>query len=169
MARILAGRIAVKGLVAASLGLLVGTIGEGASAGALRMSTYDIPYLVDGLKLVIVGLAVFAVPEIVALLRQDKSISDRRAIGGGWMDGVYEVGPIAGSSHEPRWIDFVWLSFSTLTTAGYGDLAPISPWANALCTLEALCGILFPATLIARIASLPATPTFTGPPSATPL
>jgi hypothetical protein len=68
----------------------------------------------------------------------------------------------------PRWIDFVWLSFSTLTTAGYGDLAPLSPWANALCTLEALCGILFPATLIARIASLPATPTFTGPPSATP-
>jgi hypothetical protein len=73
------------------------------------------------------------------------------------------------AGHPPRWIDFVWLSFSTLTTAGYGDLAPISPWANSLCTLEALCGILFPATLIARIASLPGPTTVTGPPSSRPL
>jgi len=69
---------------------------------------------------------------------------------------------------QPRWIDYLWLSFSTLTTAGYGDLAPVSRWANALCTLEALCGILFPATLIARIASLPSTPEVTAPPSSTP-
>ncbi|MFM7136354.1 MAG: potassium channel family protein [Planctomycetota bacterium] len=74
---------------------------------------------------------------------------------------------IAGA-RQPHWIDFVWLSFSTLTTAGYGDLAPVGRWANALCTLEALCGILFPATLIARIASLPATPSVTAPPSSSP-
>ena len=88
MVGILAGRIALKGLVAAGLGLLVGTIGEGASSGALRMSTYDMPYLVDGLKLVIVGLGIFAIPEIVALLRADKAISSRTAIGGGWLAGV---------------------------------------------------------------------------------
>ena len=34
------------------------------------MSSYDFPYLTDGLKLVIVGLGIFAIPEIVALLRQ---------------------------------------------------------------------------------------------------
>ncbi|MEO9825835.1 MAG: tripartite tricarboxylate transporter permease [Paracoccaceae bacterium] len=88
MVGILAGRVAIKGIVAACLGLLVGTIGEGASAGALRMSTYDMPYLVDGLKLVIVGLGIFAIPEIVALLRQDKAISDRAQLGGGWAEGV---------------------------------------------------------------------------------
>ncbi|MEM6323091.1 MAG: tripartite tricarboxylate transporter permease [Pseudomonadota bacterium] len=90
MVGILAGRVAIKGIVAAGLGLLVGTIGEGASSGALRMSTYDMPYLIDGFKLVIVGLAIFAVPEIVALLRQDRAISDRQAIGGGWLAGVGE-------------------------------------------------------------------------------
>jgi hypothetical protein len=42
----------------------------------------------DGLKLVIVGLSIFAIPEIVALLRQDKAISDRNAIGGGWVLGI---------------------------------------------------------------------------------
>ncbi len=88
MVGILAGRVAIKGIVAACLGLLVGTIGEGDSAGALRMSTYDMPYLADGLKLVIVGLGIFAVPEIVALLRQDRAISDREPLGGGWLHGV---------------------------------------------------------------------------------
>lgn len=88
MVGILAGRVAIKGIVAAGLGVLVGTIGEGASAGALRMSTFDTPYLMDGLKLVIVGLGIFAIPEIVALLRQDRAISDRSSLGGGWLDGV---------------------------------------------------------------------------------
>ena len=88
MVGILAGRVAIKGIAAAGLGLMIGTIGLGSSAGALRMSTYDTPYLMDGLKLVIVGLSIFAIPEIVALLRQDKAISDRNAIGGGWLEGV---------------------------------------------------------------------------------
>ena len=57
-----------------------------------------------------------------------------------------------------RWVDFVWLSFATLTTAGFGDVAPVNATAYAVATLESLCGILFPATLIARIASLPEHP-----------
>ena len=88
MVGILAGRIAIKGIVAAGLGLLIGTIGEGPFNGELRMSSYDYPYLTDGLKLVIVGLGIFAVPEIIALLRQDKAISDRQELGGGWILGV---------------------------------------------------------------------------------
>ena len=88
MVGILAGRIAIKGVVAAGLGLLVGSIGEGPFAGELRMSSYDYPYLTDGLKLVIVGLGIFAIPEVIALLRQDKAISDRQALGGGWADGI---------------------------------------------------------------------------------
>ena len=62
MVGVLAGRVALKGIVAAGLGILIGTIGEGDSAGELRMSTYDMPYLADGLKLVIVGLGIFACP-----------------------------------------------------------------------------------------------------------
>ena len=88
MVAILAGKIALKGVVAAGLGLLVGTIGEGPFSGALRMSTYEVPYLTDGFKLVIVGLGIFAIPEIIALIRQDKAISDRKGIGEGWLDGV---------------------------------------------------------------------------------
>lgn len=88
MVAILAGRIALKGIAAAGLGIMVGTIGEADAGGSLRMASYDIPYLVDGLKLVIVGLGIFAVPEIVALLRQDRSISKDARLGAGWADGV---------------------------------------------------------------------------------
>ena len=98
MVGILAGRVALKGIVAAGLGMMIGTIGEGDSAGELRMATYDMPYLVDGLKLVIVGLGIFAIPEIVALLRQDRSISDRSPLGGGWFKGVAD------------WFANIWLS-----------------------------------------------------------
>ena len=88
MVAVLAGRIPLKGVVAAGLGLLVGTIGEADAGGSLRMSTYEIPYLIDGLKLVIVGLGVFAIPEIVALLRQDQAISNTPNLGSGWLLGV---------------------------------------------------------------------------------
>ena len=98
MVGILAGRIAVKGIVAAGLGMLIGMIGEGASSGDLRMSSYDFPYLTDGLKLVIVGLGIFAIPEIISLLRQDRAISQEPQIGGGWIDGVKD------------WFDNIWLS-----------------------------------------------------------
>lgn len=88
MVAILAGRIPLKGLAAAGLGLMIGTIGEADAGGSLRMASYDLPYIADGLKLVIVGLGIFAVPEIIALLRQDRSISKTEALGGGWGDGV---------------------------------------------------------------------------------
>lgn len=88
MVAILAGRLALKGLAAAGLGMMIGTIGESDFGGSLRMASYDIPYLVDGLKLVIVGLGVFAIPEIVSLLRQDSAISRSAALGAGWSEGV---------------------------------------------------------------------------------
>ena len=98
MVGILAGRVAIKGIVAAGLGMLIGTIGEGASSGDLRMSSYDFPYLVDGLKLVIVGLGIFAISEIITLLRNDRAISQEAQIGGGWIAGIKD------------WFANIWLS-----------------------------------------------------------
>ena len=88
MVAVLAGRVALKGLAAAGLGMLMGTIGVADAGGSLRMASYDFPYLTDGLQLVIVGLGIFALPEIVSLLRQDRSISEDASLGAGWMDGV---------------------------------------------------------------------------------
>lgn len=90
MVAILSGRIPLKGVAAAALGLAVGTIGEGPADGAYRMSDYDTPYLSDGIKLVIVGLGIFAVPEIISLLRQDRAIAKDARLGAGWLQGVID-------------------------------------------------------------------------------
>ena len=52
---------------------------------------------------------------------------------------------------QGKWVDFLWLSFSTLTTAGFGDVVPVSSWARLACTLEAVTGVMFPAIFIARL------------------
>ena len=88
MVAILAGRVPMKGIIACGVGLLAGTIGSAPAGGSLRMSTYDIPYLVDGLQLVIVGLGIYAIPEVVSLLRQDRPISSSGELGRGWTDGI---------------------------------------------------------------------------------
>jgi hypothetical protein len=47
--------------------------------------------------------------------------------------------------------DFIYFSFSTLTTAGFGDIIAVSRGARLTCMLEAVTGILMPATFIARL------------------
>lgn len=88
MVAIMAGRVPLKGVAAAGLGLLVGTIGEAAAGGSMRMATYDVPYLIDGVQLVIVGLGIFAIPEIIDLLRRERAIAGDAALGAGWTRGV---------------------------------------------------------------------------------
>ena len=47
--------------------------------------------------------------------------------------------------------DFVYFSFSTITTTGYGDIAPLNPLARSIANLESVIGALYPATLLARL------------------
>jgi hypothetical protein len=49
---------------------------------------------------------------------------------------------------------FLYFSFTTLTTVGYGDITPVHPLARSLANFEALIGQLYPAILIARLVSM---------------
>jgi hypothetical protein len=60
------------------------------------------------------------------------------------VSGAERVGP-------QRWVYF---SFVTLTTVGYGDITPVARAAQSLATLEALVGQLYPAIILARLVSL---------------
>jgi hypothetical protein len=48
----------------------------------------------------------------------------------------------------------LYFSLVTLTTLGYGDIAPAVPAARMVCSLEAVTGQLFVAVFIARLVSL---------------
>ena len=50
--------------------------------------------------------------------------------------------------------EFMYFSFTSLTTMGYGDITPVHPLARSLANLEALVGQLYPAILIARLVSM---------------
>jgi hypothetical protein len=54
----------------------------------------------------------------------------------------------------PERPDFIYFSFVTLTTVGYGDVTPVDPVARSLAVAEALTGQLYPAILLARLVSL---------------
>jgi hypothetical protein len=64
-------------------------------------------------------------------------------------------GPVSAADGPRAWLYF---SFVTLTTVGYGDVLPVHPAARSLAMLEAVTGPLYLAILIARLVSLTATP-----------
>ncbi|MCI0473372.1 MAG: ion channel [Ignavibacteria bacterium] len=49
---------------------------------------------------------------------------------------------------------FMYYSYVTLTSTGYGDILPVSAAARAVSNLESIMGQLYPAILIARLISL---------------
>ncbi|WP_111358255.1 potassium channel family protein [Rhodoplanes elegans] len=50
--------------------------------------------------------------------------------------------------------NLIYFSFVTLTSTGYGDIAPVHPIARACCNIETIIGQLYPATLLARLVTL---------------
>lgn len=53
-----------------------------------------------------------------------------------------------------RWNDLMYFSFATLTTLGYGDVAPTNAFARIWSTLEAVTGTLYLTTLVARLVAI---------------
>lgn len=87
MVAVLAGRSLPKGLAACAVGLLIGSIGAAPGTGEFRM-IFGTEYLYDGIPLVIIGLGLFAIPEISDLLRKNSTIAEGNALGSGWLMGL---------------------------------------------------------------------------------
>jgi len=90
MVGVLSGRSLIKGVAACATGLIAGSIGGAPATGEFRL-TFGIDYLYDGLPLVIVGIGLFAFPEIVDLLRKDRPIAHGGKLTGRWSDGFRDV------------------------------------------------------------------------------
>lgn len=74
-------------------------------------------------------------------------------------DGAFS----SGGPAEAERGRFIYFSFVTLTTVGYGDVTPVHPVARSLAVAEARAGQLYPAIRLARLVSLATTPGPGGP------
>lgn len=85
------GRSPVAGLLLGALGMLASTIGAAPASPEYRF-TFGISYLVDGFPLVIVVMGLFAIPELIELIRRDRTISTLGAtLQGGRFEGATDV------------------------------------------------------------------------------
>lgn len=90
MVGMLTGTYPMKGLAACGMGLMLGALGSAPVTGVERLS-FGTEYLIDRVPLVIVGLGMFAVPEIVDLLRRQVTISESGVLGTGWLKGLRDT------------------------------------------------------------------------------
>ena len=62
--------------------------------------------------------------------------------------------PVSDAEHGPDPATFLYFSYTTLTTTGYGEIFPVHALTRTLANIEQLVGVLYPAVLIGRLVSL---------------
>ena len=91
MVAVLAGRRPIKGLIAAALGLLLATIGQQAQSGIMRY-VFDQPYLLDGMSISIMALALFGIPSALDLALTKLGVEQQPVpLKGSLFDGVKDT------------------------------------------------------------------------------
>src|ERR687897_2831269 len=91
MVAVLAGRRPVKGLIAAAFGLLLATVGQQAQSGVMRF-VFDQPYLLDGISISIIALAMFGIPSALDLALTKLGVEQQPVpLKGSLFDGVKDT------------------------------------------------------------------------------
>jgi len=111
MVGMLTGTSPFKGLASCGLGLMLGAFGAAPITGVERLS-FGTEYLIDPIPMIIVGLGLFAVPEIVALARQQTSIAEAGRLNAGWLAGLRD------------WTNNFWLSLRCAIIGCLGGALP---------------------------------------------
>jgi putative tricarboxylic transport membrane protein len=120
MVGMLTGASPLKGLGACGVGLLLGSIGDAPATGEYRLA-FDTVYLSDGINIVIVGLAMFAVPEIVDILRRHVTISASATLGSGVLRGFMET-------LKHKWLVLRCSALGSMLGALPGLGGPVTTW-----------------------------------------
>lgn len=88
-----------------------------------------------------------------------QAVSAYMLLGVAWA-GIYRIlamldpGAIRPLGPESSWGEFMYFSFTNLTTLGYGDITPVSSFAKSLVIVESVVGPMYLAILVARLVGL---------------
>lgn len=72
---VVSGGAMLKGLVAATVGMALAAVGTDPGLGLPRFVPDSIPYLLEGFNLIIIVIGIFALPEIMGLIIENRSIA----------------------------------------------------------------------------------------------
>jgi Na+/citrate or Na+/malate symporter len=59
-----------------------------------------------------------------------------------------------GPDGRLNWSDLMYFSFTVLTSTGFGEITPATPFARALIIIEQVLGVMYVAFLVARLANM---------------
>jgi TctA family transporter len=91
MVAVLAGRRPIKGLIAAAMGLMIATVGQQAQSGVMRY-VFDQPYLLDGMAISIIALALFGIPSALDLALTKLGVEQQPVpLKGSLFDGIKDT------------------------------------------------------------------------------
>lgn len=90
MVGVLSGNSILRGVSACGLGAMFGAIGAAPATGETRFDL-SLDYLSDGVPLTIIGLGLFAIPELAELMRRKQAIARHSDLGSGWIQGMKDT------------------------------------------------------------------------------
>ena len=67
--------------------------------------------------------------------------------------GILGDGPFFAQTDDPRGLDYIYFSFVTMTTLGFGDLSPVNDLGKMTATVEAVFGQLYLVVVVALFVS----------------
>lgn len=137
-------------------------------AGVVALVLWQAEIESDGLLLVVNALLVVASPIVIARALVRRGVIDIKTVMGAlciyvllgmlWSFtfaaiGAFQSSPFFAQEGHASVADFLYFSFVTLTTTGYGDLTAAEGLGRAVAVLEALLGQLYLVTIVAVIVS----------------
>ena len=131
----------------------------------------DVPGLVPVSEALLAGLYFYTAGALLAYMLSDDVITrdELFAVGAtftlvawafahlySWCQVVYPDSFVAAvDADDPRsWMELLFLSFTTLSSTGLGDVIPVRPLARSLVMLEQVAGVGYIAMVVSRLVTL---------------
>ncbi len=152
---------------------MVGLVGSLTVTGGLYILDGDPQFLLKVILSLLLLTLLFTATSVLNFVLDEGAVGIEHIFGAicayiliamafGTLDFILELsqpGAFSGVHMEPHagerpWGQFLYFSFTTLSTVGYGDIVPVTPRARSFAILEQLVAVFYVAILISRLTGM---------------